>query len=202
MKSTKNNNLKPLALLALFITSYIPLFVLIIIRQVSGNWQYMHWGGLNLASFLVFVQKFGVSTLLFVISVLGYGGFRILMNVIESRLANGRIVRIVNLKNNNSEALGYIATYILPFIGSNFNDWIDCVVFLLLIIWVYLIYIRSNMILVNPIISMRYSLLEVEYMDNGLLRNTTMITPLKDLEENVDYKIYKIGFKLHYGKIC
>lgn len=51
MKSTKNNNLKPFVLLALFITSYIPLFVLIIIRQISENWQYMHWGGLNLASF-------------------------------------------------------------------------------------------------------------------------------------------------------
>ena len=64
MKSTKNNNLKPFVLLALFITSYIPLFVLIIIRQISENWQYMHWGGLNLASFQVFVQKFGISTLI------------------------------------------------------------------------------------------------------------------------------------------
>ena len=202
MKSTKNNNLKPLALLVLFITSYIPLFVLIIIRQISENWQYLHWGGLNLTSLQIFIQKFGVSSLLFIVSVFGYGGFRVLMRVIEQRSTNGRIVRVINIKNNNSEAIGYIATYILPFIGSDFNDWIDCLVFVLLMSLVYLIYIRSNMILVNPIVSTKYSLLEIEYMDNGILRNTTMITPLKDLEEYVDYKIYKIGFKLHYGKIC
>lgn len=69
---------------------------------------------------------------------------------------------------------------------------------------IYTIYTNSNMILINPLLSIRYSLLEVEYMvvgdKSGVLHDALIITDNKDFKENENYQLYQIGFKLYYGK--
>ena len=69
--STKINTLRPVALLVLFISSYIPLFFLVIFRQVTNNWNYLNWGGWSKHAIFVCCEKFGLSILLGMISAVG-----------------------------------------------------------------------------------------------------------------------------------
>lgn len=204
MKARYNNGLKRFALLSLFITSYIPLFVIVVLKQLNDGSEYLHWGGFNNEAICCFIRHFGMSAVLLVLSVFGVLGTIVLFHNLETNLPNGSTVKVNKINNRNSEAIGYIATYIVPFFTSDFSAWFECVVFTVIMILIYTIYTNSSMILINPLLSIRYSLLEIEYTIVGDSSEGThdalIITSTKDFKENIYYQIYQIGFKLYYGK--
>ena len=182
MKASNNNVLRRGALFSLFVTSYIPLFAIVIGKQVKEGWAYMRWGGWSMDAFCCFATHFGMSCLLAILSVVG----------------------LLGINNRNSEAIGYIATYIVPFMASDFSSWYECLVFAVVMGLIYVIYTNSNMILINPLLNIKYSLLDVEYKligdSVGNVHDALIITETKDYRENENYQIYQIGFKLYYGK--
>ncbi len=189
---------------SLFITSYLPLFAIVIGKQIKEGWDYLCWGGWNWEALNRFLKHFGMSAVLVVISIVGVVGLRVLLYNLKRNLPNGEAVKVTRISNRNSEAIGYIATYIVPFVASDFSSLFDCVVFVVVMGLIYAIYINSNMILINPLLSIWYSLLEIEYKLIGDSTGTTydalIITDTTDYKENVDYQMYQIGFKLYYGK--
>lgn len=199
-KSNKVNNLRKEAQFVLFATSYLPLFVLIILKQISENYSYFHWGGLNFNAIILCIQKFGLSITLLLISLIGIVGCKLLFENLERLSPNGENVTICKIDNKNSESIGYIATYIVPFLFQSFNGWYELAALSFLLIIIYRIYINSNLILINPTLSFKYSLFEIEYMQqNGKQKNGLIITKNGYLEEDSIIKIYGIGFKLFYG---
>ena len=113
---------------------------------------------------------------------------------------NGENVVIQKIDNKNSESIGYIATYILPFLFQSFNNWYEIFAFIFLMTIIYRIYIHSNLILVNPILSFKFSLFEVEFIQqNGKIRNGLIIIENQNVSEDDMIKIYEIGFKLFYA---
>lgn len=204
MRASNNNGLRNGALFSLFITSYIPLFAIVIGKQLKDGWAYRYWGGWNKEAINCFLAHFGMSMLLAFVSLVGILGLAVLLHNLKSNLSNGQVVKVTNISNRNSEAIGYIATYIVPFLASDFSSLFECVVFVVVMGLIYAIYTNSNMILINPLLSIRYSLLDIEYKEVGDTHGDThdalIITDTKDYRENVNYKIYQIGFKLYYGK--
>lgn len=204
MRAKYNNGLKRFALLSLFITSYIPLFAIVVLKQLNDGLEYLYWGGFNNDAIACFLKHFGMSAVLLVLSVLGIVGTIVLFHNLKTNLPNGSAVKVKKINNRNSEAIGYIATYIVPFFASDFSAWFECVVFAVIMILIYTIYTNSSMILINPLLSIWYSLLEIEYTIVGDSSEGThdalIITSTKDFKENINYQIYQIGFKLYYGK--
>lgn len=204
MKARNNNGLKHGALFSLYVTSYIPLFLILIMKQVWENREFLHWSGMTKASIGCFFSKFGMSCLLGVLSVVGVIGIFVLIHNLKANLHNGRVVTVVKICNRNSEAIGYIATYIVPFMASDFSSLFECSIFLIFMGLIYTIYANSNMIMINPLLNIRFSLLEVEYKIVGdkadEVHDALIITDTKDFKEKVNYDIYQIGFKLFYGK--
>ena len=204
MKATNNNKLRQGALFALFITSYIPLFLIVIAKQLKDGRDYLCWGGWNRDSLCCCATHFGMSLVLAVLTIVGVGGIIVLLRNLETNLKNGQTVRVTKINNRNSEAVGYIATYIVPFLASDFTSWYECLIFVVVMALIYVIYTNSNMILINPLLSIWYSLLEVEFKtvgdSSGELHDALIITDNKKFKENVNYRMYPIGFKLYYGK--
>lgn len=204
MNATNNNRLRRGALFSLFATSYIPLFAIVIVKQVKDGWAYMYWGGWHKEALICFLSHFGMSCFLVVLSAVGMVGINVLFQNLKKNLANGQVVKVTKISNRNSEAVGYIATYIVPFFASDFSSWFECAIFIVVMALIYKIYINSNMILINPLLSIWYSLLEVEYAIVGDKTDSThdalIITDTKVFRENVNYQLYQIGFKLYYGK--
>lgn len=198
-KRSNINSLHGIAQFALFVTSYFPLFALIIIRQVSENSDFLNYGGFEWTSIKLFLSKFGLSAILTVVSIVGlYGYWKTLANI-EEVAKNGRPVRIKDVKNKNSEAIGYIATYIIPFLFQSFSGWYECVSVLFLLGIIYRIYINSSLLLINPILSFRFSIYEIEYTDGDKEKNGLIISRDKYLQDEADIKIYEIGHKLYFA---
>ena len=100
----------------------------------------------------------------------------------------------------NDEPLAYIATYIIPIVFGNYSSPIDCVTIVLLFYVVYRLYIRSKLILVNPILSLlKYSIYSVRYMDGDIPRQGILISRNNDILENDQAKMYNVGHQLFYG---
>jgi len=198
--STKINTLQPAALLVLFITSYIPLFVLVIFRQVTNNWDYLNWDGLSKHAVYLCCEKFGLSILLCVISIGGLIGLWLTMGKLNVNFPNGDNVTIKSIQNRNGDSIGYIATYIIPFLFQDFSKLYDSVAFIFLMCIIYRIYIHSSMIAINPLLCCKYSIYDISYDAFGTTRTCLLITTDKQLQENANVKIYELGYKLFFSK--
>lgn len=201
MNQNKNdtNNLHEIAQFVLFVSSYMPLFILIIVRQVSENYEYLHWTGISLISIKLFALKFGLSSILFFVSVIGMFGYWQTLGNIEEVAKNGTPITVKDVRNKNSEAIGYIATYIIPFLFQSFNGWFECLSVLFLMAIIYRIYINSSLLLINPLLSFKFAIYEIEYTENKKNKNGLIISRNKYLQDNADIKIYEIGHKLYFA---
>lgn len=193
------NNLHSIAQFALFVTSYSPLFALIILRQVSENSKFLSFGGFNLVSIKLSASKFSLSIILALILFIGIFGYWKTLGNIEKVAKNGRPVKVFDVKNKNSEAIGYIATYIIPFVFQGFSGWYECVSVLFLMLIIYRIYINSSLLLINPILSIWFSIYEIEYIDGIKEKNGLVISKDKYLQDEAYIKIYEIGHKLYFA---
>lgn len=201
MNQNKNeaNNLHGMAQFVLFVSSYLPLFILIIVRQVSENSEYLHWTGISLIGIKLFIFKFGLSSILFLTSVIGLFGYWKTLGNIEEVAKNGNPITVKDVKNKNSEAIGYIATYIIPFLFQSFNGWFECLSVLFLMTIIYRIYINSSLLLINPLLSFKFAIYEIEYTENKKNKNGLIISRNKYLQDDADIKIYEIGHKLYFA---
>lgn len=129
--SVKKVRLNNITVLALFITSYIPLFGLLILRQIKQNIDFLNFGEFSFESFFLFIKKFGLASFLFLIAIFGYIGLRFLITNLEVKKVNGELVKITEIENKNNESIGYISTYIIPFIFQDTNNFLIFFLFLL-----------------------------------------------------------------------
>jgi hypothetical protein len=197
--STRINNLIGLAPLMLFLSSYVPLFVLIITRQILSNIDYLSWGGIKVESILCMIQHFGMSIICLGLTILGLIGSWFVFENIKKRVENGHSFKINEISSMNDEPLSYIATYIIPLLFGDYNNIIDCVTIICVFYIVYRLYVRSKLILVNPILSLRYSIYCVKYIDGVVQRQGILISCDNDILENDHVKMYNVGHQLFYG---
>ena len=207
--SRRRSNLRLPVRFCLFATSYIPLFFLIALRQVSQNWGFLHWGGLNLESLLTFAQRFGLSAVGLVLAIGGgMGLYMSLCNMKDRVRVNGEFIRVLDVDDKSSDALGYVMTYVIPFAFQNYSDWVESVSIIFLLIVIYAIYVNSSLILVNPILSLRYSLCEVEFSDNStasiqepsaVTKKGLFLTSEKHLRVGDVLNATEVGQKLYFA---
>lgn len=199
MNIRTTNNLERKSQFTLFVTSYLPLFVLIIFKQLYTNHLFLHWGGFSFSTINLFIEKFGLSIILILVGIYGYYGATLTLANIENASSNGFPVKISDIKNKNSESIGYIATYIIPFAFQNFNNWFELISVCFIIYIIYRVYINSSLLLINPVLNLKYSLFEFEFEEGGKVKNGMLITKNKDLQEDDIIKLYKIGNKMYYS---
>ena len=70
-KGLKVNSLIGLAPLMLFLSSYIPLFGIVALRQFLSNTEYLNWAGFSVAGIMSFVTHFGIASLCMVFIIVG-----------------------------------------------------------------------------------------------------------------------------------
>lgn len=196
---TRINNLTGMAPMVLFLTSYFPLFLLIIVRQIYANIEYFSWGGFSAGSFECMIKHFGMSIFCALLSLFGIIGTLIVFKNLQHRIENGYTYRITELSSMNDEPLAYIATYIIPILFEDYSSLIDCVTIICIFSIVYRLYIRSKLILVNPILCLKYSIYSIKYMDGNIQRQGVLISSNNDILENDQAKMYNVGHQLFYG---
>lgn len=198
-KGLRVNSLIGLAPLMLFLSSYIPLFGIIALRQCLSNTEFLNWVGFSVSGILSFVTHFGIATLCVILIIIGSIGTYFVFDLIKADAPNGNNSKIIEVTSMNDEALGYMATYVIPLLYQDYSSLMDfCTMFVIFVI-IYKLYVNSRLLLVNPMISFKYSIYSIKYQDGDIQRQALLISPNKDILENDTVKLYNIGYQLFYG---
>lgn len=196
---TNVNSLNGMAPLVLFLSSYMPLFILIIVRQLFSNNDYLVWGGICLDGLMNLLHYFGVSIVCAFLVLIGFLGTHFTLKNLDAKVDNGNNVEIVEISSMDDEPLAYVATYIIPILFQNYSDLSDVVTLTVIFYIVYRLYIHSKLILVNPILSLKYSIFNIKFQDGNIKRQGILISKDKYIEEGEIAKIYNVGYQLYYG---
>src|SRR5229473_497247 len=69
---------------------------------------------------------------------------------------------VTALQSRDGEVMGYIASYLIPFVAIPFGGWQQGVALLIFVIVLGIVYVNSNMIHINPMLNlMGYHLYEI-----------------------------------------
>lgn len=197
--STRINRLVGLAPIVLFLSSYVPLFALIIVRQTLSNLEYLTWGGITMESIVCMIRHFGMSVVFLILTFFGLIGTWLVFDNLNRRVESGHTFKIEELSSMNDEPLAYIATYIIPLLFGDYNNLTDCFTVICVFYIVYRLYVRSKLILVNPILSLRYSIYNVKFKDGDIPRQGILISSDNDILEYDQVKMYNVGHQLFFG---
>jgi hypothetical protein len=125
----------------LFLSSFSPLFLMFGVLD-------------SFASTLAQWICFGLAGL----SLLGLAVFFSLLRGLEPQS-----IEVNRARPRDSDAIGYVVTYLIPFLTLNTNDWRGRVAMIVFIAVVAILYIRSHIFYVNPVLSLAgYRLFEIE----------------------------------------
>ena len=199
IRGSKDNSFVGWAPLVLFLSSYMPLFVFIIVRQCISNSSYLHWAGISVDSFLCMTKYFGMSILCLFLIVFGLLGTYMTFKRLKEKAANGNVIKLKEVSSLNDEPLAYMATYIIPILFEDYSNLTDCLTLFVVFYVIYRLYIRSKLLLVNPILNLKYSIYNIRYYDGNIERQGILISESKSIYEDEEVKIYNVGYQLFYG---
>lgn len=192
--------MKTFAKIILFITSYCPLLLCVIVRQVWGNKEYIHYSGWSFETFLIFVNRFGLSSIIGLTLILSFGGLYCLFHNIDENFENGNNVEITNVDNRNKDIISYVMTYIIPLLFKSYDNFSEDICLIIILFAIYPIYINSSMLIVNPTLSWKYSLYQVSFKKADKAFGGVLITNDRNLKSTDNYKIYELSEGIYYGR--
>lgn len=193
------NSLDGLAPYVLFLSSYLPLFVLIAIKEGSKVGTGISLLRIDIDSIIDSVRAYLIPIICLLCIAFGLVGTFFTFKNIEGRVENGSITTIEEVSGLNDEPLAYIATYVISFVPQDSKSWGDMLVLLFFLAIVCHLYVRSKLLLVNPVLSLRYSIFSIRFEDGEVLRQGILISRDRYIQEKDCVKIYNIGYQLYYG---
>lgn len=177
----------------LFVISYVPLYFILFFQNLNDKvWtEADEFIGFKEALML---NKVSLAFLILIVgSVLLY--FSLYKIVIKSSHDE---IQVFKIQDNHAEHLSYLATYILPFIGLKFDTWQNTFSTLALFYILGHIYIKTNLILTNPTLTLfGYHISKIEN-DKG---NMKIIIHKQALKKGQTEKVIHLTSNVYLQKI-
>ncbi len=185
----------------LFVSAYIPLFLIIILKNFKDFIQTFNYlekvfhnifniintNGLKSISiiintvwsygFLVFLGKL-ITFICFLFLILSIPVSFFCLWKIKREVENSDYneFKIITLEDKTSDSLNYVVSYIIAFLSISLNNFIDLVAIFILLFTIATIYINSNLIYINPVLNwFGYIVLKVTYYDDFEKQNKDII---------------------------
>ncbi len=136
----------------LFISSYIPLYVLLILKgileRITNEGHFINIAAVFMDTDWLNECLTWATLLLIVVTVVSW----VYLAVILSRGENNKsyVIRSIEDKTGNFY-FSYVSVYLLPCLGLSLNRIVDCFVLLFVMLIIGYIYIAGNLIYINPI---------------------------------------------------
>ena len=189
--------LRIIAQLVLFSSSYLPLSLLLLIRMALSDLSFISSvSEISLQSVLILTTTIVLS----IMFLLGSIGLWLFIKQMKRDVSNGFPQIVKEVYNKKAETIGYIATYIIPFVFQTLNTSFEYIALLLFLGLIFSIYRDSVLLTINPVLCLFYSTYEVKYEENGIVKNGILIIDEYDLVEEDKVIMYKIGKMLYFGK--
>lgn len=177
----------------LFLISYIPLFVILAIQNLSD--KLVDDKGVKLPISIILENNI-ISIVLIIVSILSLFYYLIFAKI-NSRGGFRNPKKILRIKNTGVEYLSYLATYIIPFIGVEFDTWNNLLATTLLFLLIGFIYTKTNLLYANPTLALFGYYISLATFEDGEER--TVISKGK-LKKNNHYKFKELSEDLYFIK--
>ncbi len=163
-----NNNIRIL----LFLTSYFPLFAIIMIRHYQ-----------QIEVFYVLIPVILISLVVL---------FRIFSSL--NKVAGMQISSKSKIENGGSYVLQYFLTYVIPFVTIEVLDWQNLATYGIIFFVIGVIYVKSDLIYLNPtLLLLGYNIYKVTTIDGEIV----VITNNNKFLNN---PIIKIGAEVYFER--
>lgn len=198
MKTSRVNELTPHAAFVLFISSYFPLFAILIIKQLGQNKDFLHYAGLSLKGVYCLLSQFGISILSGLCILMGCFGISMLLPSIEKDSRNGLIGKVKEISNMNDEVLSYLATYVLPLATLELSGISNLFILIVMLGTTYILFARSKMLLYSPLLLLfGYSIYSFSFLYGDRVVKGTIITKNRDIQTDDTVQVYNIGNEIY-----
>lgn len=159
-----SGDLKDWAEWLLFFSSYFPLYLIIAVKTRTTSYDLIIYqtpifsiGGLQISSISLGLIVFGVTTFLFLYTVIWF-----------KRAENGQPKQIKESDERNELIITYILVHVIPFAFINYAELLTFIAFWFLFLSIGAIQVRSRYLYVNPVLAiMKYDLYEVDNEENS-----------------------------------
>lgn len=170
--------MKLLNKILLFISSFIPLYIMLIIKEIGRLNSIKNFCKVNITIYVYL----GVLVLILVVSIIA------IFKIIVCDKGNKTKSIEVNLEKQGDNVISYIMTYIVPLLSINPNDITNLIQNIFLFVIIGIIYVQQNLLFLNPI----FSLLNYKFYKNE--NNEIIISKLNieelNLHKNEGRKVY------------
>ncbi len=166
------NGLKYFAKLILFICSYLPLFIILLLNYWSNR--------LVLNIILISIVIF---------SLISWFILFYLLKDIDC--THGKVYEVINISDESEISLNYLFTYIIPFLSMQYDNWKNLLSIGIILFITLVIYVNSNLIYMNPMLNISgYSILKITVKRNDKIYQYILITKSKNkniqINENIN----------------
>lgn len=179
----------------LFFSAYTPLFVLLLLKLCSqiSQWFQNLPSDNSIQPFLFLFPTEQVLILFLILMAIIILPNIVLWLIIKDarKTNNSQSVKISQIKEMNHIYIGYLMSYIIPFLSFSFTDLFDIIAIILLLCLVCFIYINSNLLYVNVMLSIfRYNLFKITDFEDNEYR---VMTKNKNLVREDELRIAPIS---------
>lgn len=163
----------------LFVSSYIPLYILLIIKNIAERTKSLTGllTQLRTARFFNEINDYTIVVLLFLTIISLIFLFRLRKKTEESHVYE---VKEIN-DQTGTVYFNYISVYLLSCIGLSLNNVADVLVFVFLMILIGYIYVNNRMTYMNPVLQLlQYRIYEgalISLSTNDEIKNAVVICP-------------------------
>jgi hypothetical protein len=183
--------------IAIFISGYTPLFLIMMIKDITGiDWNTHQFDSTTLGYDKIaypvglFVKNPSVVWGLIIVSLIS---LLMLRYVLKNITSNPFEITITRAKSRSSEVVNYTIPYMISFVAFDLSKWQDLLSLIIFLGILCLLSIRSQSIFINPILAaLGYGLYDCSYKENNKDKECVMLSS-KDLTTNDSVKYKKIN---------
>ena len=163
------------ASIIVFVSAYSPLALILAVKDFNVDEIYFNNPTISLG-------------------ILGLGLISIIiLNIVINDMNCGHQVTIQKITNKSNALINYTIPYMISFFGFDMTKSTDLVAFLLFMVLLCLLTIRTQMIFINPILVFKgYNLFDITYKEGNKIKEGIFITK-QMLEIDKNYLIEKIS---------
>ena len=179
----------------LFFSAYTPLFVLLLLKFCSQIFQWLQKLPVDnsIQPFFFFFPSLREVVLLLILITIIVIPNLVLWGILRETKGtnNPLIVKISQINEMNHLYIGYLMSYVIPFVSFSFTDIFDIAAIILLLSLVCFIYVNSNLLYVNVMLSISgYNLFKITDSEGNEYR---LITTNKNLIPGHDIRIAPVS---------
>lgn len=178
-----------LSSIAIFISGYTPLFLIMMIKDVKEVVWFEH----NFESAIWIFSKikvpywFEFKNIEIVLSLLllSFLSLALLAYVLQNVTKRPFAIKVLNAKSRSSEVVNYTIPYMISFVAFDLSKWQDIFSLFLFLSVLCLLSVRSQSVFINPILAaLGYGLYDCKYNEAGNEKECVMLSKHDLLPDN------------------